>query len=102
MIGGPERVKFINDRLVNKPLDDDEVQHWLGVLEEQEGKIARGEPSILDAHWVGHLDQSAALFELTVAQLAGTIRHEYVMTLWDQEHRIYPPFDPTVRRPYVR
>lgn len=83
-IDNPERRAFIRANLVDNPLDKAGVNFWWNLFEQQRRKADRGEPTILEPHWMDFIDRNP--MRASVDQLAGSIRHEYVMTLWDKEH----------------
>ncbi len=103
MIDNPDRRKFVSERLVNRPLDEAEVAYWFGVLEGQRYLFNQGEPSTLDRHEIAFVDKR--LKDTPRDQIAGGIRHSYIMNLWDREHRDPSnriPIDPDERKPYFR
>lgn len=92
MIANPERQAFIRAKFVDQPLDKEGVRHWWTVYEAQRAKVERGEPATLTVRDIRFVERRRAAGELSVDQLAATIRHTYTMNLWDAEHR-EPPME---------
>lgn len=85
---GPARTKFVRERLVDRPMDGAEEGYWLGVFFDWEDQLDAGE--LLDegrAHWVQTTRRHLWKGYITRHELAGSTRHEYIMDLWDKEHR---------------
>ncbi len=90
MIDNPERQAFIRAKFVDQPLDKNGVRHWWTIYEAQRAKVERGDHATLTDRDIAFIERRRAAGDLSVDQLAGAIRHAYIMNLWDAEHREPP------------
>jgi hypothetical protein len=87
-INDPDRVKFINDRLVNRPMASAEIGHWQDLFMTWQDMLDAGEMTDEGrAHWVHQARLHLWDGTIPADQLAYIVRTRYIMDLWDQEHR---------------
>lgn len=88
MIDSPNRVQFINSRIVDKPLTEEEYDFYTDLFDRWCERIDAGlEPDQGREHWAGTLRRHIREGKLTREQAAGAVRTQYLLTLWDKEHR---------------
>lgn len=88
MIDNPARRQFIEQRIINTPMPDDEYDYWLDLFQQWEERVDGGtETDQGREHWVGFMRRRINAGDVTPEQVARALRSKYLTDLWDQEHR---------------